>query len=647
MANNRLLKETSLATIDAANTIIRNYPDFQNTNTDRSISLVQLDGDPFSFIIDLIKHTEGYDVLLNIISSLLVVAIEPMELAVKTLIISHLNNFLSCSINPIITEELLREGISFEMNGLDLLNMFDVCPLDEEIGSHFYYGIKKDGSEIPDDLNRSRDFNALLWYMRNRSIGRQVWYGSTRQNRLCNQVNKTTNEKLKKKDGIITLEYGEFYQTMEDAVGGACYTQSPMRDCIHVFLGNAAPYNKETLTTRLSEINDEINRLNRKYIAQEQVIAKREEELNKLDENIGTIGADEYNDQYSSITNEIIIANLQKDIIQTDIDKQVEERAEAENAYRNETPSYREIEQNYYYRKTLMQFNTDLVMSMSLFDSKVIVAQILENLTGHVSMSLDLNYSRRVIQDEIKRMVRDIVETDETVVSDCFFSFSNDSYDSMLRKAELQRAGVYSGDGQITSNVQIDADSILSMLNNVSEDSTQEEQISTFTSVFSAISEGLATTEGGVEDTYNLGIRSNILEELLTQLAISFCMSIVTPKLYMVTAINLKIMGRSIDFNLREFIEMYRQLLTDLIRAVRDMIIRYCVSYLKKLLLKLAQEVGIKLTREQVEFYYSLLMQCIACYNLFKNRDAIDWNMGAVTADIIPEESEEPKNTGC
>ena len=105
--------------------------------------------------------------------------------------------------------------------------------------------------------------------------------------------------------------------------------------------------------------------------------------------------------------------------------------------------SYRKLSENYYYRRTMLEFNTDYVMSLRLFDSKVIAAQVLDAITGLLSINIDLSYKQQLIRNEIKKMVSMVVKSDDAVISDCFFSFSNDDYNSMLEKAEMNKMGLW------------------------------------------------------------------------------------------------------------------------------------------------------------------------------------------------------------
>ena len=113
-------------------------------------------------------------------------------------------------------------------------------------------------------------------------------------------------------------------------------------------------------------------------------------------------------------------------------------------------------------------------MSLKLFDEKSLAARLLDSLTACLTIDLNFSYKRLLIKNEIKKMVNMITESDDLVVSDCFFTFSNDDYDAMSRQAELRKAGLLTINGDETSAVKINAEDILNSLNQINEDSNKQ-----------------------------------------------------------------------------------------------------------------------------------------------------------------------------
>ena len=324
-------------------------------------------------------------------------------------------------------------------------------------------------------------------------------------------------------------------------------------------------------------------------------------------------------------------------------DEAMQKKIDLIKQQRNLNLNYRTIEKNYYYGHTLIEFNTDYVMSLRLFDSKVIAAQLIDSLTGLLSFDLNLSYKQRLIRNEVKKMVEMIVETDDTVVDDCFFTFTNDAYNAMLEKAELNQMGLFSVNGEQNTTAIIDAESLLSNLNELNESATQEGSIEVIEHALTTISKELASPVENVKEEVNFGIQMNFIEQLLNNLAYVITSAVLSPKVYLLILINLQLLGKDTNFNLEEFIGKYKQLIATILRSIRDEILKYFVKELKKLLGEIAAEVAVKVGIEQMEYYNRLIRRIIDC---FKNK-SLDFNIDNVDyADIISEEIT-PKNKEC
>lgn len=646
MANIKQIKDNALATINAALTILDKFPELSSVNTGLSINTST---NPFTFLMDAFKNTAGYDTLIRILSNFIVFELDALEITVKGVLLSNIKNLLSCSLNPFISDDLLREGIVFDLRQVDITDILQTCPTDPKIGRYFYFGC--DDMETVDDTKFSEDFNALLWFMKNRSLKREVW----KNERIIEGGQRPPlDEKDEKKDGVITLEYNERATGISNAEGNGMTIQTPFNNCIHVFIGN-------TDFTDINDYEERLNNINKEIISQNETIEEKQAEIDSKENELTdlssklleqTITIVEYNAQYESINNEI-------DALRTEIQECQNQIAELENGdggyyplqqeyinFLNGNLNYKKIENNYYYRKTLIEFNYDYITSLKLFDSKVVAAQLLDQLTGLLNIDLSISYARQLIKNETLKMVQDIVESDDSVVSDCFFTFSNSDYDAMLQKAELTRSGFFTLNGEENSSVIIDPATILNSLNEINPDSTQQEIQSVIEGSLTEISGTISSVDYEEKGTVNFGVRMNFIENLMNHLACVITLSVLSPKVYLLILINLKTLGRETNFNLQDFIAMFKQLIAALIRAVRDALIQYLVDELMKLLADLASSVAAKLTIEQAAYYARLIKRLIDC---FRKRDGnvLDWQMDEVNhADIIQEE-EQPKNAEC
>lgn len=660
MANLKQVKSESLASIDAVMSILDKYPELSNGNTYLSVNTST---NPFEFLMDCFKGTVGYDVLIDIISTFISTELPALEVAVKGVLLTNIKNLLTCSLNPFITDDILREGIVFDLSQIDITDKLRYSPISQK-GKYYYFGCSKCetamdvrdtctkksnlfkntlGGFVPTYTNsesEDSDFDCLLWYMKNRATKREVW------SRDPNEEPKTVAEKENKKDGIVTLEFNESSRSIKNAEGQPSFLQTPYLNVLHVFIGNAQEImgnNYKSYENELSDIERQLKEINKEIDKGQKLINKVDDNLAKIDEQLknNEIEYDDYRRQYGLLSDKLTKYENNMDNLECERRILYEKKAKSLQKLKNASQDkvYRKIDTNYYYQKTLIEFNTDYVNSLRLFDSKVVAARLIDSLTGLLSIDLDLSYKQLLIRNEINKMVSAVIESDDAVVNDCFFSFSNNDYNSMLQKSEYNKMGLYSSDGTNTSGVTIDADSLLQKLNGIDASATKEEINTIIKGSITELSKQLSKVDYLETDQLNFGLQINFIEKLMNNLANVIVQSILSPKVYLLILINLKLLGQDVNFNLEGFIEKFKQLITSLLRAIRDYLINYLVDKLMSILSDLVKEIAIRMNIEQAQYYARLLKKLIDCIKSKGN--GMDFNIDNVDyADIYQQEAE-------
>ncbi|MDY4159461.1 MAG: hypothetical protein SOY02_04420 [Candidatus Onthovivens sp.] len=738
MSKIKRIKEDTLATIDAALSILNRFPDLEDGNVNLSFGTSL---NPFPFLMDLFKSTAGYNQLINIISKFIASYLPAVEIAVKTLLITKLKDIISCSVNPFLTDDILKNGIIFNISEIDLIDTFRYSPFDKKIGQFYYFGVfekeeyldEKTGKIkersvpiIPDDLIKCDDMNALLWFMINRANKRYVWkptkyrhddefradyphvdggYGDQntadqdRMKRIYydeplaelneaynggemseNEYQDRKNEiesnwktfqvkfsnKLKKEDGIVTFEFNEKSANLVDAYGQKYLQQTPYNNILHVFIGDVREKStpeiqaivqqqrelaenekeQEILKDKIENKQDEIDSFKQRFIDLDESLANGKierkdypKELKKLNNKLEVLEKD-LNDLLI-LQKKIYAAKHRFEHTIANIKSQLKATTDQYFPFLDATNH-----RNYYYGKTLIEFNIDYIWSLKLFDAKSLTARLLDCLTGMLTIDLNLSYKQQLVKNEVTKMVKMISESDDIVVSDCFFTFSNDDYDTMSRQAELRKAGLLTFNGDELSAVKINTEDILSTLNEINSNASEEKIQSVIEGSLMEISKQLTNTNYEMNDKVNFGIQMNFIENILNNLAYTLVMSVLSPKVYLLLLINLKIIGRESNFNLEEFLGQYKQLIADLIRSIRDQLLEYLQRELMIIIGDLVKELTVKLSLEQAEYYARLIKKLIACFK--RQRSGLDFNIDNVDyADILPSEEEEPKNNDC
>ena len=177
----------------------------------------------------------------------------------------------------------------------------------------------------------------------------------------------------------------------------------------------------------------------------------------------------------------------------------------------------------------------------------------------------------------------------------------------------------------------------------------KEKMQTIFEGVITELSKEISDPKYKMKQEVNRGVEFHMVENLLNSLAYVLVSSVLSPKMYILLLINLKIIGRETNFNLEGFIGQYKQLIADLIRSIRDQLLTFLESEIMKIISDMAKEIALMLSNEQLRYWSALMKQLIDCFRLFRlsRGGDQDFNVANVDyADILPTE-EEPKNNEC
>lgn len=654
MANIKQVKQDTIAIIDAAMAILQRFPELGESNTELSFNTSL---NPFTFLLDLFKSTTGYNQVIDILTRFISYELPSVESAVKGLLLSQLKEILSCSVNPLITDEILRDGIVLNIDEIDIADVLKYSPFEQKVGKYFYFGVEN--AHMPDDILYCDDMDAFIWFIINKANRRYSWKPKKYRNKDYSS-NEATNKN--NSNGIITLEYYEKSDNLRDAEGKDYNMQTPFNNCLHVFIGDAKEKSNNTDLQNLAEKEGELsnqddiiknadNQININQYKRENIENKQSELEEKLSNQQITV--EDYKQKYANYIKQLSDLNRKikefENIRQTAYTKKHSLQYEIGDLVLNlkklGTALFGGIQGNYYYHHTLLEFNIDYIASIRLFDEKVVAARLIESLTGILTIDMGISYKRQLIKNEIKKMVNMIVETDDLVVSDCFFTFSNNDYDALSRQTELRKAGLLSINGDETSAVKLNAEDILNSLNELSSSASQETTQSVISGTLTNLSKELSSTTYSENESINFGVQINFIENILTHLAYVIVSAVLSPKIYLLLLINLKIMGQEPNFNLEQFLGSYKTLIANLIRAIRDKLLEYLVKELMKIIGDLVKEVAYKLTMEQASYYARLIRQLIDCFK--KHRNTLDFSIDNVDYADILADNDEPSNAEC
>lgn len=309
--------------------------------------------------------------------------------------------------------------------------------------------------------------------------------------------------------------------------------------------------------------------------------------------------------------------------------------------------------------RTIYKFNADYLRSIRIFNWKTIIMNLLYELNG-ISPVPDvihnLSLSDEIIDAKLSTLILNTITADDKEVDDSYYSFTNDDFVEALKRVEIKK---YSGKGYTTAAsdaIQNGPATVLDAMNSISTAATLNEISSTITrGVYSVDGTSGSTGITKTELSFNLGVESNFVYQVLFAIVKPLVRAILSPQIMLLFCINLDVMGlinlkdlgRG-DFDaIGDFI--FRKLsgiIKKLIIQIKDEIVLHLLEIIRKELKKLVDEVIILLLLEQLNDYIRLLTQIMECIRRFGIGTTVSGIDEVTYADIIPEATQPKKDRG-
>lgn len=254
---------------------------------------------------------------------------------------------------------------------------------------------------------------------------------------------------------------------------------------------------------------------------------------------------------------------------------------------------------------TVYEFNYDYVMSIKLFDAKVLATSLLDSLIDmRVGINLGLGIRHQTETEMIKEIIKNIINVDDSAVSDCFYSFDNSKYEELLRKAEIKRAN-REGFGNNTHPIG-DFDNVKEILKEYNANGELNEQIDILGRVITQASINL--TEG-LADENKFSVEYNFVFDLIENLVMAIMKAILSPKLLLLLEVNQKLMGGTWEkFSVSDLIKAMWSIIESITKEVRDLIIQELLKLLLSQLQPIIAMLSEIIVREQLESYSDAIM---------------------------------------
>ena len=300
---------------------------------------------------------------------------------------------------------------------------------------------------------------------------------------------------------------------------------------------------------------------------------------------------------------------------------------------------------------TVYEFNYDYVMSLKLFDAKVLASTLLKTIFNtNVGISLNLLNKHQEATDRIKSIIKNIVNSDDSEISDCYFSFDNSKYDELLRRAEEKRARRQSfGNTTREAGVFDSVNDILKEYDSATELHEQKEILNR------AITQAAVTISEGSDEEDRYAVEYSFVFDLIQNLILAMMEAIMSPKVLMLLEVNQRLMGGTWKkFSVEDLLKAMSKIIMDMVNELKDLLIQELLKLLFSQLEPLKQVLSSAIVREKLEYFAqvidNIIKNCPMIWFKFGNQlletklDTVDY------ADIdvsTTKPDEQPKNNKC
>lgn len=550
--------------------------------------------------------------------------LDKIEESIKAAILLNIKNMFTCTVDPIIPDSMFREfnygdiynvggqGIELNLDAIDIYGVLDNNPisLNENV---FYFDTVKQKHKT-DICELTMDINALInkvSEIKAKTPGATSFYYTWEESNNGKKTTKKTSdidEATNKGTGTkITIHY----YTIEG------YSQSDVwkSQDFNAFLWYVINKGSKVWDNRVNFYdkckNENVYNSNKDNFFE----AKNGDNINITDDTSKiTVKKKNIIDcEYVSRSNNSFATNVLR--VYVNKDEYYHKR------------SFNTLTGKKLLNKTIFEFNYDYIYSLKLFDTKTLIANIVNSLMGF-SMTGYFTKVKGSAAGVVGTIVDRIMNAEDDVISDDYFTFSNDEYNDLLEQADLAYNGQYKSNNETGSLINVNTEELLDIINSIDDDDaeyiSQETKIS---NVFKDISVTLAQNPE-VSDSTKFSFGTSVVQKMLKLTVTEIVMQTLSPKVMILYAINKAVMG---DINYENYkvdyidfiIKNYKNLIFSIVKSVNNIITELLLDLLnekiKPLIAEYTKKVALEKSISKGIMLYNMIKTCYSAGSTLYN----------------------------
>lgn len=289
---------------------------------------------------------------------------------------------------------------------------------------------------------------------------------------------------------------------------------------------------------------------------------------------------------------------------------------------------------NVSFNSSIYKFNWDYLQSIRIFKPKILLVSLLEKVLGicvSTIKSADINLSKKLIESKISTAIKNVMESNDMDVEDCYMAFSNDDVNAMLEEMLLSRytSTIHNSNGVIAKQHNIDG--YIGLIDQYNVNASMQGTSTSITKMLNEI-EVTPGSEGsenyGFGDVDVKGATVNFLKKILKAILSSITESLFTPQLILLIYINFELLGVTKNdhesFANADLGKLLNIILNKMFRLLKSIIL-FCLEKILQILLEfLLTKILPKIIKwklllilEQIEAWMKILMAAIKCLPIY------------------------------
>lgn len=269
--------------------------------------------------------------------------------------------------------------------------------------------------------------------------------------------------------------------------------------------------------------------------------------------------------------------------------------------------------------KKLIELNNSLVDSVNLFggsnssNSSTFINMLIEELFGTISASASVNKSKKQlkIEAEIREVLECIINSENDVIDDSFFTFDNPTLAKMEEEVNNRKNGIRKVETCGNLSVQITSDQLAENQEIILTATTKQIELQAVSDVLDNLSTIQSDTVPNKQDkqTVNNDFFTNIIKKLVNVVM----MGMLSPKFVTIFALNHAIIyGETATYDGPiDFIKKNKKLVKSLSKTINNILLGLLLKLaLKHLTIKLRQKISDDEV-EKVKSYSNILLSYV------------------------------------